>query len=34
LTLNEDLPSDRFKLDQPPGTELVRVGETPEATPR
>ena len=27
VTLNEDLPADRFKLDQPPGTELVRVGE-------
>lgn len=27
LNLNEDLPSDRFKLEQPPGSELVRVGE-------
>jgi len=30
VTLNEDLPSDRFKLEQPPGTELVRVGENTE----
>lgn len=27
LALNEDLPADRFKLEQPPGSELVRVGE-------
>jgi len=27
LTLNEDLPADRFKLDQPQGSELVRVGD-------
>jgi len=27
LTLNEPLPPDRFKLEQPPGSELVRVGE-------
>ena len=30
LTLNESLPADRFRLAQPEGTELVRVGETPE----
>jgi len=30
VTLNEDLPSGRFKLEQPPGTELVRVGENTE----
>ena len=30
LTLNESLPADRFHLAQPEGTELVRVGETPE----
>ena len=29
LALNEDLPADRFKLDQPPGSELVRVGDDP-----
>ena len=28
LTLNEDIAADRFRLEQPPGTELVRVGET------
>ncbi len=31
LTLNEDIAADRFRLDQPPGTELVRVGEEGEA---
>ena len=34
LTVNEDLPPDRFKLEQPPGTELVRVGENTEEKPR
>jgi hypothetical protein len=34
LTLNEDLPLDRFKLEQPPGSELVRVGEAAEEKPR
>jgi hypothetical protein len=34
ITLNEDLPPDRFKLEQPPGTELVRVGENTEEKPR
>ena len=27
LTLNEAIAADRFQLEQPPGTELVRVGE-------
>ncbi len=27
LTLNEDIAANRFQLEQPPGTELVRVGE-------
>lgn len=27
LALNEDMGAERFKLEQPPGTELVRVGE-------
>lgn len=27
LALNETIPPDRFKLDQPPGVELVRVGD-------
>ena len=30
LALNEDLPAERFKLDQPEGSELVRVGENAE----
>ena len=34
LTLNEDLPPDRFKLEQPPGSELVRAGENTEGKPR
>ncbi len=38
LTLNEPVASDRFVLAQPPGTELVRVGEEsgkdPGATPK
>jgi len=34
LALNEDLPQDRFKLEQPAGTELVRVGEPSEDRPR
>jgi hypothetical protein len=34
LTLNEDLPADRFKLEQPAGSELIRVGEgAPEKKP-
>lgn len=34
VTLNEEIPVDRFKLEQPPGSELVRVGEsTGEAQP-
>ena len=27
LALNTDLPAERFKLEQPPGSELVKVGE-------
>jgi hypothetical protein len=27
LILNEEIPADRFKLEQPPGSELVQVGE-------
>jgi hypothetical protein len=30
ITLNDDIPLDRFKLEQPSGSELVRVGESPE----
>jgi hypothetical protein len=34
LTLNEDIPADRFKLEQPAGSELVHVGENaPEKKP-
>lgn len=28
--LNQDIPADRFKLDQPAGSELVQVGESPD----
>jgi outer membrane lipoprotein-sorting protein len=34
VSLNEQLPPDRFRLDQPPGTELVRVSETAEGKPQ
>src|SRR5713101_8281692 len=34
LSINEDLPLERFKLEQPPGTDLVRVGDTAEEKPR
>lgn len=34
LALNETLPPDRFALEQPAGSELVRVGEAPEEKPR
>jgi outer membrane lipoprotein-sorting protein len=30
VAVNEEIPADRFKLEQPAGSELVRVGETPE----
>jgi hypothetical protein len=30
VSLNEDIPAERFKLEQPAGAELIRVGETPE----
>jgi hypothetical protein len=30
VTLNEEIPAERFKLEQPAGSELVPVGETPE----
>jgi len=34
LMLNEDIPADRFKLEQPAGSELVEVGkEAPEKKP-
>jgi hypothetical protein len=34
ISLNEDLPPDRFALEQPAGSELVRVGEAAEGQPR
>jgi hypothetical protein len=30
VAVNEEIPADRFKLEQPAGSELVRVGEAPE----
>jgi hypothetical protein len=30
ITLNDDIPVDRFKLEQPPGSDLIRVGESSE----
>jgi outer membrane lipoprotein-sorting protein len=30
ISLNEDIPADRFKLDQPAGAELVHVGDATE----
>jgi len=34
ITLNEELPQERFRLEQPAGSDLVRVGESPEDKPR
>ena len=34
LALNEDIPADRFHLEQPAGSELVRVGDNAEDKPR
>ena len=33
ITVNEDIPADRFQLQQPAGTELVRVGDPTESKP-
>ena len=33
IAVNEEIPAERFKLEQPPGSELVRVGETADAKP-
>ena len=30
VTVNDEIPAERFKLEQPAGTELIAVGETPE----
>jgi hypothetical protein len=34
VTVNEEIPADRFKLDQPAGAELVHVGEIAENKPQ
>ncbi len=33
IAVNEEIPPDRFKLEQPPGAELVRVGEASDGKP-
>jgi hypothetical protein len=33
LTLNAEIAADRFRLEQPPGSELVRVGGSPADSP-
>ena len=33
IAVNEEIPADRFKLEQPPGSELVHVGETADNKP-
>ncbi|HUK54217.1 MAG TPA: hypothetical protein VL099_13080 [Candidatus Binatia bacterium] len=33
VTLNGEIAADRFHLEQPPGTELVRIGEEPPDSP-
>lgn len=33
ISVNEDIPADRFKLEQPAGSELVRVGENSDSKP-
>ncbi len=34
VTVNQDIPADRFNLDQPAGSELVKVGEAAEDKPQ
>lgn len=34
ITLNEEIPAERFRLEQPAGAELVRVGEATENKPQ
>ena len=34
ITLNEEIPAERFRLEQPAGAELVHVGETTENKPQ
>jgi len=33
ISVNEEVPADRFKLEQPAGSELVRVGENTDSKP-
>lgn len=33
IAVNEEIPADRFKLEQPAGSELVHVGETADSKP-
>jgi len=33
ISVNEEIPADRFKLEQPAGSELVRVGENTDNKP-
>jgi len=33
ISVNEEIPADRFKLEQPAGSELVRVGESSDNKP-
>jgi len=33
ISVNEEIPAERFKLEQPAGSELVRVGEATESKP-
>src|SRR5215469_6280086 len=33
IAVNEEIPADRFKLEQPAGSELVHIGETADAKP-
>ncbi len=34
ITMNEDIPAERFKLEQPAGAELVHVGDAAENKPQ
>ena len=34
ITMNDEIPADRFKLEQPAGAELVRVGDATEGKPQ
>jgi outer membrane lipoprotein-sorting protein len=34
ITVNEEIPAERFKLEQPAGAELVHVGDATENKPQ